>query len=97
MPTTEHTPRPLTIERSTTDADRYRLTYAGNDTAPAESHDLVRWHDAVLAIEFQRPSWRTPAPSAPHPAIVEMLDDVRDVERTAIAAITIDAEPRPVA
>jgi hypothetical protein len=92
---TPYTPRPLTISRSTVDADRYRLAYMETRNEPASSHDLVRWHDAVLAIEFQRPSWSTEPGSAPHPAAVEILADVRHHERTGVFAVTIDAETRP--
>jgi hypothetical protein len=106
MPLTQYTPRPLTVTRSTTSPDRYHLAYEGTEQEPASSHDLVRWHDAVAAVEFQRPSWRQ-APvtktvagvgirSTVHPAIVELLDDVRHQERTGIAAVTLAAEWRYV-
>lgn len=91
-----YTPRPLTITRSTVDAGRYRLAYHETDGADASSHDLVTWHDAIAGIEFQRPSWRTENGAAPHPAAVEILNDVRHHEHTGIFAVTIDAEPRTI-
>lgn len=97
MPT-DYTPRALTIARSTVDPDRYALTYEAGNDHPTEAHDLVTWHDAILALEFQRPSWRrTPLYTAPHPAAVEILNDVRNAEDTGVAAVTISAEPRTVA
>lgn len=96
--TTDYTPRPLTIERDAEHPDRYRLTYQATDACPdTETWGAVRWHDAVLALEFQRPSLRREAENAPHPAIVGILDDVRGGAEIGVAAYTIAAEARPVA
>lgn len=90
----DYTPRSLTVER---DGERYRLTFEPSDACPIrESWDAVRWHDTVLALEFQRPSWRTEPGHAPHPVIAEILADVRNVDTTGIAAYTIAAEPRSI-
>lgn len=80
-------PPALTIERGT-DPDRFRLS---------DDHgvrDNVRWHDAVLSIEIQYPSIRRNIGDAVHPAIVEMLDDVRHCDATGVAAITCHGESR---
>jgi hypothetical protein len=96
-PVAEYTPRPLTISRSTVDPDRYALTYEATEHEPASSHDLVTWHDAVMALEFQRPRWRTARGSnAPTTRVIEILDAVRHPERSGEASWTIGAEPRPV-
>jgi len=98
-PAVTYTPRPLTISADPANPDRYQLTYDPTaDFAEPDTYTAVRWHDAVLALEFQRPSWRGPSAPfhAPHPTITEILDDVRNHHATGIATVTVTAEPRPV-
>lgn len=80
-------PPALTIERGT-DPDRFRLS---DDYGV---RDNVRWHDAVLSVEIMFPSMRRTAGAYVHPAIVDMLNDVRHCDATGVAALTLHGEPR---